>query len=130
MEYLEQPSDTPIATHIAVIYIIFIHPCLNDFLPVCFNSNLFLLPSETLRQPPEVTQPPVVPPSSVHPMYSPIHHVHTDAGVFTLRFLLFYKNVVTIAVSHACKCVCLLTRTYLYNVYTYIYISCIQQSSK
>ena len=90
MEYLEQPSDTPIATHIAVIYIIFIYPCLNDFLPVCFNSNLFLLPSETLRQPPKLAQPPVVPPklspSHVQPHAS--HHVHTAAGVFTLCFLL------------------------------------------
>ena len=86
MEYLEQPSDTPIATHIAVIYIIFIYPCLNDFFPVCFNSNLFLLPSETLRQPPEVTQSPVVPPK-LSPSYTQphtLHHEHTAAGVCSL----------------------------------------------
>ena len=90
MEYLEQPSDTPIATHMAVIYIIFIYPCLNDFLPVCFNSNLFLLPSETLRQPPEVTQPPVVPPE-LSPSHVPrfTSRAYSAAGVFTLHFLLF-----------------------------------------
>ena len=36
----------------------------------------------------------------------------------------------TIAVPHACECVCVCTHVRIYNVYTYIYISCIQQSSK
>ena len=84
MKNLEQPSNTPIATYIAVICI-YIHVLTLFF--------LFLLPSEATQQPPEVTQPPVVPPklSPSHVQPRALHHVHTAAGVFTLHFLLFLK---------------------------------------
>ena len=77
MKNLEQPSNPPIATYIAVICIY------NHVLTLFF---LFLLPSDTTRQPPKVTQPPVVPPrlnpSHVQPHAS--HHMHTAAGVCSL----------------------------------------------